>query len=209
MTRPKAEKFTPQNLAYCGQFLNFISALPPEKIKFFDEAGVNSGTGNPVYGSSLKGTKSIEIAAIPRGVNITLNLLVGLEGILYANTLDGASNSFTFLNFFGEAGQATSALGNPAIEQGDFIIMDNCAIHRFEAGTVLQTWLMDMGANVIYTPSLSPEFNAVELVFNKLKILLKREEYVPLLKENVHVAVYESLDQIDTNDMYGFYSLIL
>lgn len=209
LTRPKAEKFTPQNLAYCGQFLNFISALPPEKIKFFDEAGVNSGTGNPVYGSSLKGTKSIEIAAIPRGVNITLNLLVGLEGILYANTLDGASNSFTFLNFFGEAGQATSALGNPAIEQGDFIIMDNCAIHRFEAGTALQTWLMDMGANVIYTPSLSPEFNAVELVFNKLKILLKREEYVPLLKENVHVAIYESLDQIDTNDMYGFYSLIL
>ena len=68
---------------------------------------------------------------------------------------------------------------------------------------------MDMGANVIYTPSLSPEFNAVELVFNKLKILLKREEYVPLLKENVHVAIYESLDQIDTNDMYGFYSLIL
>ena len=45
LTRPKAEKFTPQNLAYCGQFLNFISALPPEKIKFFDEAGVNSGTG--------------------------------------------------------------------------------------------------------------------------------------------------------------------
>lgn len=87
--------------------------------------------------------------------------------------------------------------------------MDNCAIHRFEAGTALQTWLMDMGANVIYTPSLSPEFNAVELVFNKLKILLKREEYVPLLKENVHVAIYESLDQIDTNDMYGFYSLIL
>lgn len=81
-------------------------------------------------------------------MNITLTLLVGLEGILYANTLDGASNSFTFLNFFGEAGQATSALGNPAIEQGDYIIMDNCAINRFEAANKS---IPNASASVFYT----------------------------------------------------------
>ena len=209
LAKPKPEKFTPQNVVYCEQFLNFISSVPPEKLKFFDEAGVNSGTGNPDYGSSLKGTKAIEIAAIPRGTNVTLNLLVGLEGIMYANTLNGASNSFTFLEFFGQAGQATSALGNPAIEHGDYIIMDNCAIHRFEARRALQTWLMDMGANLVYTPSLSPEFNAVELVFNKLKTLLKREEYTTMLQQNVHVAIYESLNHISTDDMYGFYRFII
>ena len=39
MTKP-SEKFTPQNLVYCQQFINTVSSLPPEKIKFFDEAGI-------------------------------------------------------------------------------------------------------------------------------------------------------------------------
>ena len=101
MAKPSSEKFTPQNLVYCQQFIDTVSSLPPEKIKFFDEAGIHCGMGNPVYGNSLKGTTAIEITrGNKKGGNITLNLLRGLEGVLYANTLEGASNSIQFLNFF-------------------------------------------------------------------------------------------------------------
>ena len=55
-----------------------------------------------------------------------------------------------------------------------------------------------MGAQIIYTPSLSPEFNVAEYVFNKMKPLLKREEFERLLRENVHVAIYEALDLVTT-----------
>lgn len=51
-------------------------------------------------------------------------------------TLEGASNSTNFLNFFAEAGQVTTALGNPAIEFGDYIILDNRATHRYETGDI-------------------------------------------------------------------------
>ena len=68
---------------------------------------------------------------------------------------------------------------------------------------------MQMGASIIYTPSLSPEFNVAELVFNKLKTVLKREEFKPLLQVNVHVAIYEALNLITTDDMFGFYNFIL
>ena len=129
--------------------------------------------------------------------------------MLYANTVEGASNSINFLNFFGEAGQVTTSNGNPAIEFGDYIIMDNCATHRFESGHILQRWLMQIGTSIIYTPSLSPEFNAAELVFNKLKTVLKKEEFGPILHENVHVAVYEALDFITSDDMFGFYNFVL
>ena len=201
MTKPSSEKFTPQNLVYCQQFIDTVSSLPPEKIKFFDEAGIHYGIGNPVYGNSLKGTPAIEVTrGNQKGANISLSLLCGMEGVLYANTVEGASNSINFLNFFGEAGQVTTSNGNPAIEFGDYIIMDNCATHRFESGHILQRWLMQIGAYIIYTPSLSPEFNAAELVFNKLKTVLKKEEFGPILQENVHVAVYEALDFITSDD---------
>ncbi|KAL9979143.1 hypothetical protein ACROYT_G016758 [Oculina patagonica] len=47
LTKASADKFTLMNTVYCQQFLNTVSALPPEKLAFFDEAGVYSGLGNP------------------------------------------------------------------------------------------------------------------------------------------------------------------
>ena len=83
--------------------------------------------------------------------------------------------------------------------------MDNCATHRFESGHILQRWLMQIGASIIYTPSLSPEFNAAEFVFNRLKTVLRKQEFGPILCENVHVAVYEALDSITTDDKFGLF----
>ena len=124
MAKPSSEKFTPQNLVYCQQLIDTVSSLPPEKIKSFDEAGIHCGIGNPVYGNSLKGTPAIEITrGNKKGANITLNLLCGLEGVLYANTVEGASNSIQFLNFFGEAGQVSNSNGNPAIQFGDYTML--------------------------------------------------------------------------------------
>ena len=209
LAKPSSDKFTPVNLNYCQNFLDTISTLPPECLKFFDEAGVHSGSGNSVYGHSLRGTHAIEISKNKKGANVTLNLLCGLEGVLYANTVEGSSDTMTFLDFFDEAGQATTDYGNPAIEFGDYIILDNCAIHRFEAAQTLHRWLMLRGANLIFTPSLSPEFNAAEYCFNKMKYTLKREEFAPILRQNVHAAIYQSLGHINVSDMYGFYSKLL
>ena len=207
LTKASSEKFTPENLAYCQQFIDTVSSLPPKKLKFFDETGFHWGIGKPVYGNSLKGTPAIEVIyGNTKGAN---SLLCGLEGVLYANTVEGASDSMKFLNFFGEAGQVTTTNGNPAIGLGDYIILDNCATHRFQTRDVLQRWLMQMRASIIYTPSLSPEFNVAELVFNKLKTVLKREEFKSLLQENVYVAIYEALNLITTDDMFGFYNFIL
>ena len=97
LTQPSSEKFTPQNLLYCQQFIDTVSSLQPEKLKFFDEAGVHCGIGNPVYGHSLKGTPAIKVMrGNLKGANITLSLLCGLEGVLYTNTVDGASDSKNF-----------------------------------------------------------------------------------------------------------------
>ena len=66
-----------------------------------------------------------------------------------------------------------------------------------------------MGAQIIYTPSLSPEFNVAEFIFNKMKTVLKTEAFEGLLRENVHVAIYEALELVATKDMFGFYKSIL
>lgn len=37
--RPACEKFTPENIAYCESYINFMSTVDPFRVKFFDEAG--------------------------------------------------------------------------------------------------------------------------------------------------------------------------
>ena len=44
--------------------------------------------------------------------NITVNLLAGLNGVEYMNTVQGASDTIHFLQFFGEAGNAARHIGD-------------------------------------------------------------------------------------------------
>ena len=101
MARPAGAKFTPENIHYCQEFLNYISTVDPHRLKFFDESGVKlPDIANPRYGHSLVGTPCVEIMRTTQSPNITLNMLCGAGGVMYANTVKGASDTITFLHFF-------------------------------------------------------------------------------------------------------------
>lgn len=205
MVRPAAEKFTQQNIECCQEFVDYVSTVHPYNLKFFYESGIKlPDVCNPNYGHSLVGTPCVEIFRNMQTPNITLNLLCGAEGVMYANTLRGASDTLKFLQFFSEVSQNFQLDGRPILEYGDHVILDNCAIHHFEGGQILGEWLDNIGCTLVYLPTYSPKFNPAELVFYKIKTL-KRLEYRALLRDNLHVAVYESLKQITSTDMCGFY----
>ena len=135
----------------------------------------------------------------------TLNLMCGLDGIIYANTINGTSNSMTFLNFFEEASHVFLPDCRPPFIYGNHIIMDNAAIHHNRAGDALGEWLDDIGCSFVYLPTYSSEMNPAEYVFNKLKTIMKRFEFRELLRENLHVAVHEALKEVTIDDMREFF----
>lgn len=206
MCRPAAEKFTPANIAYCQAYVNYISTIDPYKIKFFDETGIKlPDVANPSYGHSPTGTRCVEVFRNVQSPNITLNVLCGLDNIMYANTVRGATDTLKFLQFFHEASQNIQPEGRPILEYGDHIIMDNCATHRYQGGQILGEWLDDIGCVLVYLPTYSPELNPIELAFNKLKTILHRIEYRDILQDSLHVAVLEALKLFNASDMRGFY----
>jgi len=71
---------------------------------------------------------------------------------MYANTLNGASNTLEVLNFFYESSQFTQPDGNPILECGDVIVVDNVALHRFDGGRALAQWLDSFGVTLVYRP---------------------------------------------------------
>ena len=137
--------------------------------------------------------------------NLTLNLLVSLNGVEYYNILDGATNTATFLNFFFEASEATNpATGRPSIEVGDTVVLDNLAVHHYDGGEILEEYLEQMGIEVIYTPVYSPDLNPVEMCFSKIKAKLNGE-LVNDVRNNIKIAVMDAVETISATDMIGYY----
>ena len=64
-------------------------------------------------------------------------MLIGLEGVLYASTEDGATDTLAFLNFSDEASQNSIPNGQPILQYGDYVILDNCATRHFQGGYAL------------------------------------------------------------------------
>ncbi|XP_031552128.1 uncharacterized protein LOC116289370 [Actinia tenebrosa] len=206
ITHVARERFTNDNMVYTQLFINYLSAKDPQKIKFFDEAGIKTpDVGTRLYGNSPVGQRCVEIAKKVESPNQTLNLLISLNGPEHYNIINGASNTIEFWNFFEEAAIAGNiTTGRPALEVGDIIVMDNLAVHHYEGGEVLEEYLADMGIELIYTPSYSPDLNPVEFCFNKVKGLLNGR-LVDNVKNDLKLAVMEAVEDISSSDARKFY----
>ena len=79
------------------------------------------------------------------------------NGVMYVNTLTGASNTLQFLNFFHEASQFTQPDGNPILKYGDIVLVNNVALHRFDDVQALADWFDSFGVTLVYLPVYSPE----------------------------------------------------
>lgn len=206
ITKVARERFTGDNMFYTQLFINYLSSKNPRRLKFFDEAGVKlPDVGTRSYGHSAKGTRCVEIVRKLESPNSTLNMLVSMNGVEYYNILPGATNTVCFLSFFEEAGQAVNIETlRPCLEVGDIIVMDNLSSHHYEGGEILEEWFDQMGIELLYTPSYSPDLNPIELCFNKVKTVLNGEMR-ELVHSNLPLAVAEALESITAQDMAGFY----
>ncbi len=59
----------------------------------------------------------------------------------------------------------------PTLKPGDVVIMDNLSSHKRAAARVL---IENAGAELVFLPPYSPDFNPIEKAFAKLKALLRK-----------------------------------
>ena len=106
LTRCASNKFTTDNIRCSQFFVNYMSGLKTENIKFFDEVGINLQICNPTHGHSNRGERAVvEVVPAGRGTNHTLMVLCGLEGIDFANIIPGGADTIEYLQFWADAEQ--------------------------------------------------------------------------------------------------------
>ena len=59
----------------------------------------------------------------------------------------------------------------PALHTGDLVIMDNLRCHKVKG---VKEAIQQAGAQLLYLPPYSPDFNPIEMMWSKLKAVLRK-----------------------------------
>ena len=138
------------------------AGLEPERLVFIDETWAKTNLTRP-RGRSLCGTRVVD--KTPHGHWKTTTFVAALRasGLTAPLVLDGAINGASFLAYVRQ-------VLVPTLRAGDVVVMDNLSSHK-KAG--VREAIEAAGAQLLYLPPYSPDFNPIELAFSKFKRLLR------------------------------------
>jgi transposase len=136
--------------------------LDPDHLVFLDETAANTKMARR-YGRAPRGQRCR--MAVPHGHYKTTTVTAALRtsGLTAMALFDGATNGERFRAY------VTDTLV-PVLKRGDTVILDNLPSHKV-AG--VREAIAAVGARLLYLPPYSPDFNPIEQVFSKLKVLLR------------------------------------
>jgi transposase len=103
--------------------------------------------------------------AVPRSHWKTTTVTAGLRasGIIAPWLLDGAMNGRAFRTYVAD-------VLAPTLQPGDTVVLDNLPAHKVSG---VRERIEAVGAQLLFLPAYSPDFNPIELAFAKLKALLR------------------------------------
>lgn len=125
---------------------------------FLDESGVTTEMTRR-YGRAARGERVAE--GVPAGHWRTLTLLAALttEGVRASMMIESPTDGDVFLAY-------VEQVLCPRLEPGHLVILDNLAAHKLAA---VRPLIESRGAQVLYLPPYSPDFNPIEQAWSKLK----------------------------------------
>lgn len=159
---------------------------------FLDESGVNTGMTR-LYGRAAKHERVVEAVPDTRFHRTTILSSVRLDGTTVPFVFEGALNGDIFRIYINQ-------LLVPSLKPGDIVIMDNLSSHKVSGITEA---IEAVGASVMFLPPYSPDLNPIELMWSKIKAILRKLKI--RAKELMCNAIATAFDSISTDDIYAWF----
>lgn len=146
-----------------------------------------------LYARARKGERAVDYA--PHGHWNTTTLVAGitLEAAIAPMVLDGAMNAMAFEAY-------VEQMLIPCLPPESIVVMDNLSAHK---SPVIARLLENAGMELRYLPPYSPDFNPIELMWAKVKSILRGAK--ARVQEDLISAIANALAQITSSDTRGFF----
>ena len=163
-----------------------------DRLVFLDESGVNLAQTR-LYGRAPSDERVIDYVPDARFERKTILVSVKLNGQMSSLLFGGALNGKLFIQYIKE-------FLSQILKEGDIVVLDNCTAHKV-AG--VKKAIEACGATALYLPAYSPDFNPVELLWSKVKAILRREKARTF--QALEKALKLALDSVSVNDIAGWF----
>lgn len=119
---------------------------------------------------------------------------IRLVGATTCMTNAGATDTEVFRSYVSE-------VLCPALRRGDIVIMDNLGEHKSAASLAL---IAAEGAEVLFLPAYSPEFNPIEKMWSKEKAILRSLE--ARAPDELEAAVATAFEKVTPKNAMGWFA---
>jgi len=119
-----------------------------------------------LYGRAPKGERIYEYVPDVRFKRVSVISTIRVSGETNPFVYSGTLNGFLFMQYIWEC-------VIPSLKPYDILILDCLSSHKM---TIISEMVESVGANVVYLPQYSPDFNPIETVFSQVKSDLRKDK---------------------------------
>jgi transposase len=157
-----------------------------------DETGAKTNMTR-VYARAKKGERAVDYAPQGHWSTTTLVAAITWESAIAPMVLDGPMNTLAFEVY-------VEQVLLPALPLEAIVVMDNLSAHKSPA---IARLLENAGMELRYLPPYSPDLNPIELMWAKVKSILRGAK--ARAEEELYTAIANALKQITPSDTRGFF----
>jgi transposase len=169
------------------------SHFDARRLVFVDESGFNTSMTR-LRARAPRGKRAYGKVPRNRGKNTTLIASLTLKGGMgISMTVEGATDSEAFEAY-------VEHFLAPTLEKGQVVILDGLGAHRPKRISEL---IEARGADLVFLPSYSPDFNPIEEAFSKIKALVRKEG--ARVREALLEAIGLALAAVTIEDVAGWF----
>lgn len=161
-----------------------------DRVLFLDETGATTSLVR-TYGRSVQGERCVAAAPAGHWTTMTAVAAIRLSGLTASATMAHPMDGELFVTYV-EHGLL------PALRAGDVVVMDNLPGHRLPE---VRELIESKGATLLYLPPYSPDFNPIEMIWSKVKRLLRSAAARTV--EALHAAFGQAMDAVTSSDILG------
>lgn len=166
--------------------------MDPKRLVFVDESGCNIAMARE-YGWAPRGQRANGHVPKNWGDNVSMMGAIGIGGLRTLGTLNGSIDGEAF-----EAWVANFLV--PTLKPGDIVLWDNLSVHKV-AGA--REAIDAVGAQLVWLPPYSPDFNPIEECWSKLKAVLR--SIAARTREELDTAIAKAMAAITPADARGWF----
>jgi transposase len=159
-------------------------------VLFLDESGALTNLVR-THGRCAQGSRCVGSAPQGHWKVMTAVAAVRLDGLTAPFTIDCPMNGEIF-DVYAERVLV------PTLRPGDVVVMDNLTAHKRPQ---VKDRIESAGASVLYLPPYSPDFNPIEMIWSKVKRLLR--SFAARTVDTLHDAFGRAFAAVTPGDILG------